>query len=82
MNKRYISLASKIFVILIASCISAVLVYSCFGEQIPHYYSFIEDVAGIKDKRNKFFRDFKQKAKNVKLTDKKQIKKLIKTNDP
>ena len=82
MNKRYISLASKIFFILIASCISAVLVYSCFREQIPHYYSFIEDVAGIKDKRNKFFRDFKEKAKDVKLTDKKQIKKLIKTNDP
>lgn len=82
MSKRYTSLASKIFFILIASSISAVLVYSCFREQIPHYYSFIDDVAGIKDKRNKFFRDFKQKAKNVKLTDKKQVKKLVKTNDP
>ena len=38
---------------------SAVLVYSCFREQIPHYYSFIDEVAGIKDKRNKFFKKFK-----------------------
>ena len=41
---------------------SAVLVYSCFREQIPHYYSFIDEVAGIKDKRNKFFKKFKEKA--------------------
>lgn len=61
---------------------SAVLVYSCFREQIPHYYSFIDEVAGIKDKRNKFFKEFKEKAKDVNLTDKKQVKKLIKTNDP
>ena len=61
---------------------SAVLVYSCFREQIPHYYSFIDEVAGIKDKRNKFFKKFKEKAKDVNLTDKKQVKKLIKTKDP
>ena len=61
---------------------SAVLVYSCFREQIPHYYSFIDEVAGIKDKRNKFFKEFKEKAKDVNLTDKKQVKKLIKTKDP
>ena len=52
---------------------SAVLVYSCFREQIPHYYSFIDEVAGIKDKRNKFFKEFKEKAKDVNLTDKKQV---------
>lgn len=46
---------------------SAVLVYSCFREQIPHYYSFIDEVAGIKDKRNKFFKEFKEKAKDVNL---------------
>lgn len=82
MSKKYVSLASKIFFILIASSMSAVLVYSCFREQIPHYYSFIDEVAGIKDKRNKFFKEFKEKAKDVNLTDKKQVKKLIKTNDP
>lgn len=82
MNKKYVSLASKIFFILIASSISAVLVYSCFREQIPHYYSFIDEVAGIKDKRNKFFKEFKEKAKDINLTDKKQVKKLIKTKDP
>lgn len=53
MSKKYVSLASKIFFILIASSMSAVLVYSCFREQIPHYYSFIDEVAGIKDKRNR-----------------------------
>ena len=82
MNKRYISLASKIVMILIVSSISAVLVYSCFREQISHYYSFIDNVAGIKEKRTKFFKDFKEKAKDVNLTDKKKIKKLIKTKDP
>lgn len=82
MSKKYVSLASKIFFILIASSMSAVLVYSCFREQIPHYYSFIDEVAGIKDKRNKFFKEFKEKAKDVNLTDKKQVKKLIKTKDP
>lgn len=62
-SKKYVSLASKIFFILIASSMSAVLVYSCFREQIPHYYSFIDEVAGIKDKRNKFFKEFKEKRK-------------------
>ena len=49
MSKRYVSLASKIVMILIVSSISAVLVYSCFREQISHYYSFVDDIAGIKD---------------------------------
>ena len=44
---------------------SAVLVYSCFREQIPHYYSFIDEVAGIKHKRNKFFKEFAKFMKNV-----------------
>lgn len=82
MSKRYVSLASKIVMILIVSSISAVLVYSCFREQISHYYSFVDDIAGIKEKRTKFFKDFKEKAKDVNLTDKKKIKKLIKTKDP
>lgn len=82
MNKRYVSLASKIVMILIVSSLSAVLVYSCFREQISHYYSFVDDIAGIKEKRTKFFNDFKEKAKDVNLTDKKKIKKLIKTKDP
>ena len=82
MNKRYISLASKIVMILIASSLTAVLVYSGFREQISHYYSFVDNVAGIKEKRTKFFKDFKRKAKDVNLTDKKKIKKLIKTKDP
>ena len=82
MSKRYVSLASKIVMILIVSSISAVLVYSCFREQISHYYSFVDDIAGITEKRTKFFKDFKKKAKDVNLTDKKKIKKLIKTKDP
>ena len=82
MSKRYVSLASKIVMILIVSSIAAVLVYSCFREQISHYYSFVDDIAGIKEKRTKFFKDFKEKAKDVNLTDKKKIKKIIKTKDP
>ncbi len=46
---------------------SAVLVYSCFREQIPHYYSFIDEVVGIKDKRNKFFKKFKEKSERCKF---------------
>ena len=77
MSKRYVSLASKIVMILIVSSISAVLVYSCFREQISHYYSFVDDIADNKEKRTKFFKDFKEKAKDVNLTDKKKIKKFI-----
>lgn len=42
---------------------SAVLVYSCFREQIPHYYSFIDEVAGIKDKETSSLKSLKKKRK-------------------
>lgn len=82
MNKRYLSLSSKIFLILFASSLAAILVYSGFREQVDHYYSFVDHVTGIKEKRTEFFKVFKEKAKDVNLRDKDEINKLIKTNDP
>ena len=68
-------------VILVISSMLSILCYGAFRRQVTSYYNFIEEVTDVNQKRKTFIKNFRIKAKDVRISEKKKIKKMISQHD-